>query len=561
MYFSSQYFWWKNGQKLLFMKHKRLLLLTGLTGVLLALPWFEYFSGIILLIALVPLLFVEDYLFLKKDINRPYLAFGYAFTAFFTWNVLSTFWIAKISFGGAFIVILFNSFLLALVFFLYHLTKRNLGRNFGNFSLLVYWIGWEYLFMNAEITWPWLNLGNGFAKDVGLIQWYEFTGVLGGTLWILVINLVLFNIFKFYIINRSIRAQLGQVLFFLILLFLPITVSLIAFNSYRINTKPVKIGILQPNIDPYDEKFEKLSQAKQTRIMLNLADSVVDFHMDYLVGPETVLSKLNLDSLTQHESIHSFDNLVQKYPDLHIILGIDGYRNFQTKAEAPPTARQRDDAQGLYSVYNSAIQIDTSRKYPVYHKSRLVSGVEKMPYVSHVRFFENFILDIGGTKGSKTVQKTRRNFSSLDSETSVAPVICYESVFGEYVSSYVRKGADVIFILTNDGWLRSPGYMQHLHFARLRAIETRRDIARSANTGISAFINQKGELLRTTEWWERNALKGTLNANNEQTFYVEYGDYIGRVSTFLAVFALLYLIAKVLMRSTKNAEKLLRLRE
>ncbi|MFP4047906.1 MAG: nitrilase-related carbon-nitrogen hydrolase, partial [Bacteroidales bacterium] len=137
----------------------------------------------------------------------------------------------------------------------------------------------------------------------------------------------------------------------------------------------------------------------------------------------------------------------------------------------------------------------------------------------------------------------------------------YESVFGEYVSSYVRKGADVIFILTNDGWLRSPGYMQHLHFARLRAIETRRDIARSANTGISAFINQKGELLKTTEWWERNALKGTLNANNEQTFYVEYGDYIGRVSTFLAVFALLYLIAKVLMRSTKNAEKLLRLRE
>lgn len=543
------------------MKHKRLLFLTVLTGVLLSLPWFEYFSGIILLIAFVPLLFVEDYLFLKKNTNRPYIAFGYALIAFFIWNVLSTFWIARISAGGAFIVIFFNSFLFSLVFLLYHLTKRNLGRNFGNFSLLVYWIGWEYLFMNAEITWPWLNLGNGFAKDIFLVQWYEFTGVLGGTLWVLVINLVLFNVLKYHIIHKSIRVQLGRVVFLFILLFLPITVSLIAYKSFTVQPEPVRIGILQPNIDPYDEKFEELSQAQQTSIMLNLADSVVDSQMDYLIGPETVLSEINLDSLADQEGIHAFDRLVQKYPNLHVILGVDGYRNFQTKAEAPSTARQRENEQGFYSVYNSAIQIDTSRTFPVYHKSMLVPGVEKMPYMSHVRFFENFILDLGGTKGSKTIQETRENFSSIDSETEVAPVICYESVFGEYVSRYVRKGADFIVILTNDGWLRSPGYMQHLHYARLRAIETRRDIARSANTGISAFINQKGQLMKTTEWWEKNAIKGTLNANDKQTFYVEYGDYIGRVSTFLAVIALLYLIAKVLMRSTENAEKLLKLRE
>ncbi|MFO8236468.1 MAG: apolipoprotein N-acyltransferase [Bacteroidales bacterium] len=543
------------------MRNTRLLVLTSLSGILLSLPWFEYFSGIILFIAFIPLLFVEDYLYLKEQENRPYVLLGYAFMAFLIWNILSTFWIAKISFGGAAVVILFNAFLMSLFFFLYHLTKRNLGRNFGNFSLLVYWVGWEYLFMNTEITWPWLNLGNGFAKDINLIQWYEFTGILGGTLWILAINLVLFNILKFYILHKSIRAQLGQVLFFLLLLFLPVTVSIIAFNSYQIDKNPVKIGVLQPNVDPYEEKFEELTNSQQIDIMLNLADSIADNRMDYLIGPETAVAEVNLDSLENDKLIQSFDEMVEDYPDLHIVLGLDGYRNYNSKQEAPRTARQRSDKNGFYAVYNSAIQIDSSRIYPVYHKSKLVSGVEKMPYSGLLQFTENFVLDIGGTKGSKTIQENRKNFTHLSSQYEVAPVICYESVFGEHVTAYVKQGADLIFIITNDGWLRKPGYLQHLHFARLRAIETRRDIARSANTGISAFINQKGQLLKTTEWWEKDAVKGTMNANDNQTFYVEYGDYIGRVSIFLAVFALLYLVAKMLMKRTKNAELLLRLRE
>ena len=120
--------------------------------------------------------------------------------------------------------------------------------------------------------------------------------------------------------------------------------------------------------------------------------------------------------------------------------------------------------------------------------------------------------------------------------------ICYESVYGDYYRDYVLKGAHAMTINTNDGWWsNTPGYMQHLRYASLRAIETRRSIARSANTGISAFINQKGERVAELEWWQENCMSGTLNLNDELTFFVKHGDYIGRLATFMfTLLALMY---------------------
>ena len=89
-------------------------------------------------------------------------------------------------------------------------------------------------------------------------------------------------------------------------------------------------------------------------------------------------------------------------------------------------------------------------------------------------------------------------------------------------------------IITNDAWWgNTPGYRQHLRYASLRAIETRRSIARCANTGISAIINQKGEIEDRTGWWEPAVLHGHVNRNDELTFFVRNGDIAGRVCTFV----------------------------
>ncbi|OQX99869.1 MAG: hypothetical protein B6I24_01405 [Bacteroidetes bacterium 4572_128] len=168
-----------------------------------------------------------------------------------------------------------------------------------------------------------------------------------------------------------------------------------------------------------------------------------------------------------------------------------------------------------------------------------------MPFIKYLAFLEDFALDMGGTVGTLGKQKIRSVFLSKNDEIKIAPVICYESIFGEFVTNYMKNGGNFICIITNDGWWSdSKAYKQHLSYARLRAIETRRSIARSANNGISAFINQKGEILKKTSWWKRNAIRFNINTNSKITFYTIWGDFIGRIFGFLAIILLLYLFVE-----------------
>ena len=127
--------------------------------------------------------------------------------------------------------------------------------------------------------------------------------------------------------------------------------------------------------------------------------------------------------------------------------------------------------------------------------------------------------------------------------------ICYESVYGEFCTGYAKKGARALTIITNDAWWGdTPGYRQHLSYASLRAIETRRDIARCGNTGISAFINQRGDVVSQSHWWERETLEGTVYLNNVQTFFVKNGDIAGRAATLLFLLLLLTLFIRFIIR-------------
>jgi apolipoprotein N-acyltransferase len=172
-----------------------------------------------------------------------------------------------------------------------------------------------------------------------------------------------------------------------------------------------------------------------------------------------------------------------------------------------------------------------------------------MPLAKLMKPLERFAINLGGTVGSLGSDEERMVFTRQPDGLTVAPVICYESVFGEYVTEYVHKGANLIFVITNDGWWGdSPGHRQHLSFSRLRAIETRRSIARSANTGISCFIDQRGDIFQATKYWELAVIRQEINANDEITFYVRYGDYIARVSGFVTAFLLLFAIAGSVMK-------------
>jgi apolipoprotein N-acyltransferase len=436
-----------------------------------------------------------------------------------------------------------NSFLMSLTFWLAHIARRNFKSSSGYIALVVFWISFEYFHFQWDIEWPWLTLGNGFANNIKIIQWYEFTGYLGGSFWVLVLNIVLFQTVRNLLEKKPITKLIYPVSVFIVLLVLPVSFSIKRYNSYVEKENPKNIVIVQPNIDPYSEKYDAEAENEKLRKFVSLASTKADHETDFIIGPETLFENPGFwkeNDLKNNTQLAQLSGFLEKYPKAEMVFGVSSYKIYPDKKSAPSTARTKDEV--TYDMFNTAIFLGNSGQTQIYHKSMLVVGVEKMPFAKYLGFLGDFVINIGGTTNSLGSQDEPSNFISKD-KTQVAPVICYESVFGEFVTKYIQKGAGLIFIITNDGWWKNtPGYHQHLSFASLRAIETRRSIARCANTGISCFINQRGDISPATEWWVPAAINGTLNANDKMTFYVRFGDYIARISLFFSVLLVLRLL-------------------
>ncbi|GIV30906.1 MAG: hypothetical protein KatS3mg029_0257 [Saprospiraceae bacterium] len=220
----------------------------------------------------------------------------------------------------------------------------------------------------------------------------------------------------------------------------------------------------------------------------------------------------------------------------------------------PPAARGRGSKLVLWEAYNAAIQLaDGQDSIPVYLKSKLVPGAEILPYPRIFFFLKPLADKLGGSVEGLGTQPERSVFASKWGK--VAPVICYESVFGDYHADYIRAGAEATFIMTNDGWWdNTAGHKQHLMYASLRAIETRRAIARSANTGISCFIDQRGNILQPTRYGEKAAIRGTIRFSDAITFYVRWGDLIGRIGVFTSFILLLNTAVKGYLQYRKAGD-------
>jgi len=534
------------------LESKRLpLLLSVASGILLSLPWYESFSGLILLLAFTPLLFAEHLLTEKNSTTWKVML--HTALAFAIWTAIDAWWITNAAFAGLAAAIFINALFGSLVFGLFHITKKRLGLAPGYISLVFFWIAWEHFYTNAEISWPWLTLGFGFAKDTLFIQWYEYTGVLGGSLWAWLVNIALFlTLISFR--SKKRKEAYKRIIWTIGLVLFPMVVSIAIYNNVDESGQKVHVAILQPNIDPYHDKFGGMTPEEQTAILLNLAEAAADSTTDLFIGPETALQgSIPEEVLLENASVVMVDQFIKKHPKAAMIVGMTSYRTYLTATKPTPSARRYPNQDLFYDRYNAALQLD-GMGYQIYHKSQLVVGVEKMPYIAHLPFIERWALDLGGTVGSLGTQKERTVFQSNNNTIRVAPAICYESIYGEYYSGWIKNGANIGAVITNDGWWGdTPGYRQHLSYSSILAIETRRYIARSANTGISAIINTKGEVVEKLGWWQRGYIKGDVITNNEVTFYVIWGDFIGRIATLLALLMLPVLLVKFLRRKKHEA--------
>ena len=314
------------------MKKSRLIYLSLLSGLLLIPAWYGLGTGLILLFAMIPLLFVEDYFYQNKTEHRPHKVFFYAAITFFTWNAGCTWWLWNATVAGMILAFLINTLLMSIIFWLFHITRRNTSSSMGYFALLTFWIVYEHFYMNGEINWPWLNLGNGFANDIHLIQWYEFTGSFGGTLWVILTNILGFNVLKHFIRHRSLKGKLGDTGILATLIVLPVIISLIIFGTYREEPNPREIVVLQPNIDPYEAKFGGMDMVRQMNILLDLADSLSTPETDFIVAPETFINdNVWMRNMHSNQSVMSiYDHIHENYKQAAFIIGLTYYQLYNS---------------------------------------------------------------------------------------------------------------------------------------------------------------------------------------------------------------------------------------
>ena len=494
--------------------------LTLLSGLLLAFAWPEIGIFPVLFFAFVPLLMLEDEMQKSAHPKKGRVVFWCAFLAFFIFNAITTYWVYHATLFGAIAAFLVNATLMATAFYIFHKIKANTRDRLGYVALLVVWVSMEYLHLNWELSWPWLTLGNGFASVPDVVQWYEYTGVLGGTIWVLLMNVLLFRLSKI----KTTKAM-----------FLPLAVMIIPLlSSFFLipdeeGDAKLKVLIVQPNIDPYTDKFT-VGYEQQLSNFIALAKTELTQETEFLIGPETAL----LEGIWENKieatySVRAFRELQKEFPNLNILVGASTYKMFDHGESKTATARQIRKERIFYDAYNSAIFIADSGLVQVYHKTKLVPGVEKMPYPSVLDKLAALAVDLGGISGSLGSDNKKHHF--MIDDKIITPLICYESIYGD-----LQKGnTNLIAIITNDGWWKNTaGYKQHFTYARLRAVEQRKTIIRSANTGISGVINAKGEVLESTNWDEDICIAADVELNNETTFYSVFGDYIGRLSVFVA---------------------------
>jgi apolipoprotein N-acyltransferase len=495
-------------------------------------------------VAFVPLMIVLEQIVRNPKRFRWMASFRYSYIMFFFWNLLTTFWIWNSTEVGAIFAIVVNSLVMSFVVQLssfisqYALKKKSIGLS----MLAVVWLTFEYLHQHWDLSWPWLNIGNVFAQKPAWIQWYEFTGVAGGTAWVWIINILIFSLLMLFWQKKTEQKAIRRNIIILTtsMLVLPSAWSFYRYFTYEEKQNIVDIVLIQPNLNPYTEEYSLSTPEVLDRLLIPAA-AFADSNVDFFVAPESVLQDgMFEDEFENSQSIAGLKKfLLNNAPQASFISGAGTNRMLTPNEPLGPSAR-RYNSKLYYEAFNTALFLDSTGIPQTYHKSRLVPGVEQMPFVHVIKPIEKLAIDLGGTIGTLGKSSDRTVYKS--EKAPVSAVICYESVYGEFVGDFVKNGAQVIFILTNDGWWKnSPGHRQHFAYAPLRAIETRRPIARASNTGISCFINQRGDVIQQTSYWTRDVIRNTVNANDEITFYVRYGDYIGRGMSFAS--ALLLIIA------------------
>ena len=509
--------------------------------ILSGLPFLLEGFGFMILLAFTPLFCLEDVCRKGNVKHRGW----YYIMAFYLFNIVTTYWIWNISPAGAIAAMTVNVTFMTVVFRAFTYSRSICERAGRPDSILPYlffiflWISWEHVYCIIELSWPWLVLGNAFATSPELIQWYDLTGVEGGSLWVLSTSIAAFVAIRELSDGKKRKAQTAAIATVAAVL-VPSIISLCKYHCYQEKGPAVEMAAVQPNIDPL-MKYGAAPQSVYDEHMIWMLDRIVTPRTKYAITPETFTYDIDLRNPESSSSYRRYSEFLAANKGLSMILGALTTYRYDDVRKPTPSARKKDGA--WFDVFNSAMIIPSECPVHCSHKSKLVPGVEIVPYQEVLPFLGKICKKFGGSSESYGRSDKMAALKGLDGHIA-APMICYESVYGDYATGAVRNGADFLVVITNDGWWgNTHGHKQHFRFARLRAIENRRDLIQVANTGISGIINQRGDVLKSTAYCVETAFTGDVHTDTKMTVFSKNGDLIGRYSAVPALFIMLMIIS------------------
>jgi len=498
-------------------------------------------------VGLIPLLL------LLETLEGTWKRLQYSYLAFFIWHTLTLYWIGGFVVGkdiwmmiAGGTVLLAHPLFYVFVVFLYLKVRDRAGLMAALAFLPLAWIGFEYSHSLSEVSFPWITLGNSQAYDLPRMQIAEYTSVYGLSFLVLC-----FNVIGFVVVTnlatrtwtiRSRAAMLAGAI--LVTLYVaPWIYGKIEIARYSVSpgADALRVGVVQPNIDPW-EKWNSHGESPWASYDKQLADylretrALAQQRADMVVWPETAIP---FRILLPGNGIYwrwLRGNLDTS--GVSVLTGLP-FTVFYDSAHAPLTASYDPVRKRSYDDFNSTTLLVPGHDVgPIYKKIVLVPFAERIPYAATFSFLmEPLKWNVGigmWGKGSDTIV-----FSlplKEGREAKFASMICYESVYPNFVREFVHRGAQFLVIITNDSWWgNTSGAYQHAAYASFRAIENRRWIVRAANGGISGFIDPAGTYHNETTLYTAAAFSGTIGLSEELSFYARHGDMFARSCAGLAV--------------------------
>ena len=538
-------------------QNKTLALLMVLFTALISLPYLVPHLGFLSLVALVPLLCAERI----ATISGKKRFFWWYFAAFLAFNLATTWWVCKATVGGGLFASFYSALFMSAIFAVFRVARKRFSGIVPYIFLAASWIAWErFNLTHAQLSWPWLILGNAFGRSVSLVQWYEITGALGGSLWVWLSNIAVFSLLVSLSDGRwwrwNTKARVAAIVSTVLVTLGPAIASEIRFATYeeRSDAGTLDVVLAQSNFDPW-HKLHYTPQSEQNAQVIGLFEKHLHSRENsdsllLMLIPESFSSDIWMNDPSSAPTWRSFSALAASQANANLVFGASTHEAFRRASAPSPLARQMKDGT-WYQSYNTAFITDGVTYSDHRNKCKLVVGAESTPYP---KIFAPIDDMLGGLMGRCVPDRQARCFEIRgrgedDRRLRTGVAICYESIYPELCKQYVDDGAQMLSVITNDGWWGdTPGYRQHFSYSRLRALELRRDVARCANTGISGFINQRGDVVSQSGWWVPDVLESKVNLSSEKTFFATYGDIVGRVCTFVCLMLLALLIVKTITK-------------